>query len=77
MPAHRVAVDWVNDRARSEEELRRACTIMESHDDGELETLRARLNEARAKIAPHEEIVSAIPICLFAEHASRNRIDRS
>ncbi len=45
MPAHCVAVDWVNDRARSEEELRRACTpacriaalrragtIMELHD---------------------------------------------
>lgn len=61
MPAHRVAVDWVNDHARSEEELRRACTIMELHDDGDLKSLRARLNEALAKIAPHEESVCLNP----------------
>ena len=62
MPAHYVAMDWVNDPARSEEELRRACTIMELHDDGELEILRARLNEALAKVAPHEEIVCLNPV---------------
>jgi hypothetical protein len=61
MPAHRVAVDWVNDSARSEEELRRACAIVELNTDGDLNILRARLNEALAKIAPHEEIVCLNP----------------
>ncbi len=61
MPSKQIAVDWVNDQARSEEELRRACRIMELQDDGGLEILRTRLNEALAKTASHDEIVCLNP----------------
>ncbi len=51
----------MNDDKRSAEELRRACRLMDLPDDGDLDALRTRLNNALTEVAPSEEVVCLNP----------------
>lgn len=52
----------MNDAKRSAEEFRRACRLMDLPDDGDLDALRSRLNNALAKVAPAEDVVCLNPV---------------